>query len=236
MTSLERILLAIKKEDSQSADSAKNPFSLFTNKFNNAFEAQKIIEENSDSDEVKQLSRENLIINTVTGCEVFFKQSVKALTNIEPFQTNLKTSGLLDEKITIAEAFELNQRGDVTPGKIIASKKSFMDLGTINNVFTLIVRPINGLNTKDAFFKAVESVESTVYTGEESKLVIKLSKDHPLWQAKVAKLFELRHKYVHNIRQDEKLTIKEMNSVIFDLVSFLLACETYFSKLIDESS
>ncbi len=188
--------------------------------------------ENSDVPyEIKIEARKNLIINCVTALEVFMKDILLYMVAMLEDNTEILNSilGLLNkekDKIGIGEAYKIFVKEKIELSELISNYFSFQDLGTIDRVFSIIV--------KDKFLQRIGEYSIDLEEFELEYLLLDDIFDD--WRERLAELLRLRHDFVHQINFKAKIGKKRLLNLLECLTLFVYVTEEYIFSFINEHS
>ncbi len=194
------------------------PVDVFWEKTRRAFLLLDLVENSKTHKDLKLEARKNFIINCVTALEVFLKDMlVGLLENVDLPKLN----ELLNEKITLWEAYKLFYRNKVSAGELIAIKYSLQNLEQINLIFSKLIEK-----------KFLTEIGSFDVKDERGRTKFVLDKKYPDWKERLAELFELRHRFVHQISFNDKLGLERLRKLWECLTHFVEATEQYLFEYI----
>lgn len=155
----------------------------------------------------------NYLVNCVTSLELYFRSVI-----VQNKRWDEKGySKLLNERISLHDAYELFNSDGVTRQYIIAHTNSFQNLDRINNVFS---------NLMDIdFLKEVEN--HSVKLDDERDYSLK--KKVPDWNRRIRKLYEMRNSFVHE-GQLNILTKEMIQSIDESINYFQVSSNDYFES------
>ncbi len=209
--------------DKQRLPKLIHPFDSFLEKIARQTKLIDSIEKCKDIDEqIKIEARKNFMISWVTALEVYLKDMVWVL--IDGFPSSLNQEGienLLKKKISLWEVFEIIQKERITKGELIAAEYSFLSLEQIDYIFKNILG-------HESFLL---EIEKTVLTAPNKKPFI-LNKKWPNWKSKITKIFELRHKYVHQVNFQKDISFEESLDMFACLLDFVKFVDEYLLNVI----
>jgi len=199
-----------------------DPLSLSTHLLTNAFELAFTTYNNPVlSKEVKAIAVHNLLINTVTSLEVFFKHMIIQIKNwdVEGYKT------LLSDKITLSEAFDLFHNNQVTREYLIAHYHKFQNFDTIGGIFSKLI------GNKD-FYKEVERhrVDLIDYKGERRNYIF--MEIYPDWRELISNIYQARNAFVHEIEYHAYIK-NRLVDVLGCTLTFMLVITNYLESKYD---
>ena len=202
------------------------PYDTFLEKMSLSFQLLQLVEKSNVKKEIKIEARKNFIINCITAVEVFFKDMIIGLDWFEVLNED-GIDELLSEKITLTEAWLLLKTKNISLGEIIAAKFSFQSLPEINKIMKKLLGVSN-------FLKEVEQYEVTEIDedNEEEKVKFVLKDAYPDWRKKVQEIFELRHKFVHQVSFKDRIGLHRLKELYRDLDAFVEASEQYLLSFV----
>ncbi|NOT76711.1 MAG: hypothetical protein HOP08_17420 [Cyclobacteriaceae bacterium] len=167
--------------------------------------------------DAQKVARANFFVNMSTAMEVYLKTLI-----VERDDWDEKGyDALMDQKITINDAFELFSKNKVTRPFIIFHKTSFQSLEKIVDVFSKLM---GGKNILDE----IENVEFVIGGKSKNKAKTTLKKYRPQWRKSLQEVFEIRNKFVH-----EGISPNEEDSVFNywdDVYYFQNSVNLYFHR------
>lgn len=137
---------------------------------------------------LKHQARKNLIVNVVSGLENFFRDLV---IQYEGHWSHEGLNSLLKEKITLGEAYDLFKDTAISKEILVAKSSSFQNIESINYVYTTLTGVKDFYSTLEHFAEIVERAKSC------KDFFLITIKATPGWRVDLHKLFQLRHKIVH---------------------------------------
>ncbi len=181
-----------------------------------------LVEKKSKTKTIKINARKNYVINLVTAAEVYFKDLLKNIPDIKIIKNNDGLEKLLEEKITIWEAYQLlrtrKSRKPIRISELIGIDRLFENLTTIDSFFSKLLK-CNFLEEVENHQHRLNKVEKNFFSVTKLHLKVNL----PDWKNQVGTLFEKRHEYVHQICFGDNLTYKEISKFWWRLVCFIYA-------------
>jgi len=156
------------------------PYDTFLEKTYRALSLLIAIEESKTNREIKLEARKNFIINCITALEVFLKDMVKGLIDLEAISQK-GIDEFLKEKITLKEAWEIFSESEVSLGEIISITCSFQNLTQINSIFSKLL---------DQDF--LEEISHFKVKREDEDIEFTLKENYPDWEIRIVEIFELR--------------------------------------------
>ncbi len=196
------------------------PLDIFYEKTRRALSLLDLVEKSRVSRDLKLEARKNFIINCITALEVFLKDMVLVIIDMQT-ENNHRANGiklLLKEKITLEEAYKLFYKKDVSIGIIIISKYSFHNLETIDQILSVI--------TKENFLEKLGKFKVRD-DKEKIKFILDKKYSNKNWRNILAEFLNLRHQYVHQINFKDRLGLKRLKILYECLVDFVEATEQY---------
>ena len=151
-------------------------------------------------------ARKDYLVILVTSIEVFCKILVLRFKDKWKKESY---AGLLQEKITINDAFEVfNSKGKNKLNRVhlIIEFSSFKNIESINSVFSKLLKVEDILDEIDIFAPTFKRI-------------------HPNWRKELSQLFDTRNKIVHD---RNKITIKR--NKLSTVASVVFIFTTYFEK------
>jgi len=202
------------------------PYDTFLEKIYLSRQLIQLVEKSNIKKEIKIEARKNFIINCITAVEVFFKDMIIGLDWFEVLNED-GIDELLSEKITLTEAWLLFKTKNISLGEIIAAKFSFQSLPEINKIMKKLLGVSN-------FLKEVEQYEVTEIDedNEEEKVKFVLKDAYPDWRKKVQEIFELRHKFVHQVSFKGRIGLHRLRELYRNLDAFVEASEQYLLSFV----
>jgi hypothetical protein len=159
----------------------------------------------------------NLTINVASAFEIFVKDFIKIVCDKPGFPRDEQgIRKIMDEKITLGEAYELFNFEQFSIGNLVSLSKSFLDLTNTITILNQIVAP--------NFIQEIEEFVVTVTPGEYGlygNIPFSLSSRFPNWQTQISKLLSERHEYVHQSSYEINISYEEITSVI-EIVGVLI--------------
>lgn len=212
-----KIITERRNSDKQRLPNFVHPFDSFLEKISRQTKLIDTVEDCKDiNKQIKIEARKNFIISWITALEVYLKDMVWVL--IDGFPESLNQEGienLLKKKVSLWEVFEIIQKERITKGELITAEYSFLSLEQIDYIF-------KNLLGHESFLSEIEKIELTSKNKEKLVLIEKW----PKWRSNISKIFESRHKYVHQVSFE--------NDISFKRGSDLFTCFLDFVKVIDE--
>lgn len=206
-----------------------DPISIFHKKVAESVKLVTFVERKSKISSVKLNARKNYVINLVTAAEVYFKDLVKILPEFQEVKRDLSgLRRLLDEKITIWDAFQLFKNKKVGKsikiGNIISVSFSFQNLEQIDFVFSQILL-IKFLDKVEEHKRRLNEIEQDFFKVK----TLCLKSNLPQWRRTIADLFNARHDIVHEVCFVDKLSYKQISRFWCNIVCFIYAVD-YFIR------
>jgi len=192
------------------------PIDVFWGKTHRALRLLDLAEKSKVHKDLKVEARKNFIINCVTALEVFLKDMLVGLLENADFPT---LNELLNEKITLWEAYRLFYRNKVSAGELLAIKYSFQNLEQINLLFSKLIGK-----------KFLTEIGNFEVKDDSGRIKFVLNIKYPDWKEKLAELFELRHNFVHQIRFNDRLSLEKLRRLWEVLSDFVEAVEFFLYK------
>jgi len=186
-----------------------------------------IIEKHTKDRKIKIEARKNFIINCVTATEVYFKDIVKVLPEFPGVKDNEKIQELLKEKVSLWEAYVLFKEENLKIGDVIASNFSFQNLEEIDYVMSKILD-----------LKFLDHIENhKVYLDKDDKeyygmKTLCLKADLPEWRSYVAKVFNLRHDFVHHVSFKDRIGFQRLGILWEHLDAFITVVDNFILQYI----
>lgn len=191
------------------------PYDTFLQKMYRAVKLLTVVEDSKTDNKIKIEARKNFIINCVTALEVFLKDMIEGLIEMNAIDQK-RMEKFLNDKITVKEAWEIFSEKVITLGEIIAATRSFQNLRQINSTLSSLF---------DQDF--LEEINSFQVERENGNTKFTLKENYPNWQERITEMFELRHKFVHQVSLKDRLGIGRLGELWENFSAFADAVESY---------
>ncbi|KYK35109.1 MAG: hypothetical protein AYK18_13520 [Theionarchaea archaeon DG-70] len=198
------------------------PYDTFLQKTYQAILLLDVVESSKTNIKIKIEARKNFIVNCVTALEVFLRDMIEGLIDMNVIDQK-RINEFLNDKITLKEAWEIFSERNITLGEIISATCSFQNLHQINSIFSKLF---------DQDF--LEEINRFEVEREDGNSKFTLREDYPEWQKRIAEMFELRHKFVHQISLKDRLGINRLGELWENFSAFADAIESYLLQFVPE--
>jgi hypothetical protein len=195
--------------------------------------SEKETESRNDKLTIKKEARKNFIINCITATEVYFKDLVKTLPEVNIKIKNgqgIKDLLIKKDKINLWEAYKIFNETGVRLGDILIYYYSFQSLREIDNVMSQLLN-IKFLDSIDEHKSKVDKEDKDFFNLEE----IVLKNNYPEWRKYLKEIFELRHDFVHHINYRDKLGYNKVVKLFYNLCAFIIVTDDFiFEKYVPD--
>jgi len=174
---------------------------------------------------LKKEARKNFIINCITATEVYFKDFVKTLPEVnEEIKHGEGLKDLLKnkDKANLWEAYEIFKESDFRLGDILISYYSFQNLADIDHVMSKLLNT-KFLDSIDNYLLKLDDQDKDFFNVD----TIVMKKNYPEWRKYLAEIFELRHDYVHHINFKDKLGYQRVVKLFYNLCAFITVADDF---------
>lgn len=196
-----------------------------------------IVENNSANEDLSQIdklkirieARKNFIINCVTATEVYFKDLVKTLPELnEEIKYGNGVKNLLNNgnkpnlKVNIWEAYEIFNKDNFRLGDILIYFYSFQNLNDIELVMGNMLN-IKFLDLIEEYPLKLNDIDKDFFGMD----MIVLKKDYPNWRKYLGEIFDMRHDFVHHINYRDKLGYRRVVKLFYNLSAFIAVTDEF---------
>ena len=204
------------------------PGDTFFEKNDRAYRLLSLVEESNPDKILKIEARKNFIINCVTAIEVFFKDTVVGLGKLGVLKRD-NIDAIVERKFTFSEVSQLEDK-KINLWEVLSILSSFQSLPEINKIMGALL----GIND---FLKEMEQYKVKIEGPEEDeKIEFILKEEYPEWRKYLQEIFNLRHRFVHQISFTDKLGKDRIYKLLKNTVAFIIACDEYLLSLIPLNS
>lgn len=194
--------------------------------------ASTVIKNKNEKSIVLVEARKNFVINCVTALEVFFKDNVKVLPEVNSgIKKGKGLKDLLESKThtNLWEAYNIFKEHELRLGEIVICVYSFQNIYQINYVMSKLLNIGSYMDEVSNYECKLDSYDKKIFGIQ--KLCLK--NDYPDWKQKLDILFSLRHDYVHYLKYRDILGYNKLGDLWYNLSAFITASSEYLMEKVE---